>query len=134
MQRIAFYSFLLLLLQLPVTETRAQDAIATPTPSAPLFEERPYGPRPLETPTPMRKIKEPDKPIPVGWIIGGAAIIAIGTTVFLWGSARQWHSSNLFDRQYRFPRSTKVAVRFGAKRCGGHVATVRLGPSKTKNS
>ena len=80
----------------------------------------------METPTPMRKIKEPEQPIPVGWIIGGAAVIVIGTALFLWGSARQWHSSNLFDRQYRFPRSTKVAQRFGAKRCGGHMATVRF--------
>jgi hypothetical protein len=132
MQRIAFCSLLFLFLHLPMTETRAQ--LPHPSPSEPLFQERPFGPRPMETPTPMRKQKEPEKPIPIGWIIGGVAFVAIGTTIFLWGSARQWHSSNLFDRQYRFPRPAKVAMRFGAKRCGGHMATISLGKSEAKNS
>jgi hypothetical protein len=132
MKRIALCSLLFLTLHFPLVEMRAQTP--QPSPSAPLFQERPFGPLPAATPTPMRKEKKPDEPIPVGWIIGGIAFVAIGATIFFWGSARQWHSSNLFDRQYRFPRATRVAKRFGAKRCGGHMATARLGPSKAKNT
>ena len=132
MQRAAFSILLFVLMHAPLAFTQSPQP--TPAPTEPLFQERPFGPRPLETPTPMRKQKEPEKPIPIEWIIGGAVVIVIGTALFLWGSARQWHSSNLFDRQYRFPRASKVALRFGAKRCGGHMATVRFDSSKSKNS
>jgi hypothetical protein len=133
MQRIALYSFLFVSLQLPMADVRAQ--LPRPSPSEPLLQERPYGPVPPPTPTPMRKkIEPPGPPIPKGWIIGGIAFVAIAVAGFLYGSARQWHSSNLFDRQYRFPRAKNVAARFGAKRCGGHLATVRFEISESKDT
>src|SRR5438046_10060016 len=133
MQRILFCSLLFLLLQSPVAETRAQ--VPQPSPSEPIFKERPYGPVPPPTPTPMRKKIEPEgPPIPTGYIIGGIAVVVIGVAIFLYGSARQWRASNLFDRQYRFPRPANVAERFGAQRCGGHIGTVRFDISESTNT
>ncbi len=133
MQRFALYLFLFVLVQLPISDLRAQ--LPRPSPSAPDFKERPFGPVPPPTPTPMRKkIEPPAEPIPKGWIIAGIAVVALGVAAFLYGSARQWHSENLFDRQYRFPRNKNVAARFGAKRCGGHLATVRFEISESKDT
>ncbi len=103
--------------------------LATPAPAAPLFQDRPFGPRPAPTDTPAaRKINpEDDKPIPLTWIIGGACAAAIAIALLLYGSARRWRSSNLFDRQYRFPVDPNPALRFGGKKCGGHLAQVRFG-------
>ncbi|MGZ5024713.1 MAG: hypothetical protein ACXWBS_07590 [Chthoniobacterales bacterium] len=130
MQRTAF-SFLILFLSLAAMQAQ----LPSPSSSEPLFKERPYGPVPPPTPTPMHKIIEPEgPPIPIGYIIGGVAAVAVGVAIFLYGSARQWHSSNLFDRQYRFPRPANVAMRFGAKRFGGHMATVQFDSSKSKNT
>ncbi|MGI8435991.1 MAG: hypothetical protein ACR2NX_03685 [Chthoniobacterales bacterium] len=42
------------------------------------------------------------------------------------GAFRAWLASNLFDRQYRFPIRGEAAIRFGATRCGGHMATLNL--------
>ena len=133
MHRIALCTLLFVLLQLPATDLQAQ--LPRPSPSEPIFQERPYGPKPAPTPTPMRKKIEPEeKPIPIVYIIGGIVVLAAGVAIFLYGSERQWHSANLFDRQYRFPRSTNVAARFGAKRCGGLLATVRFEISESKDT
>ena len=113
--------------------------LPTPEPAGALFKDRPFGPQPPPTPTPASRRINPDddKPIPLSWIIGGASAAALAIAALLYGSARQWRSSNLFDRQYRFPADPKPALRFGAKKCGGHLARVQfgsaLGPSPQRS-
>jgi hypothetical protein len=99
-----------------------------PVAATPEFEERPFGPLPAPTKEPKAKPKDVErKPIPVGWLIGGAASAILGIAGLLYGASKAWHSSNLFDREYRFPTGGEAALRFGGKRCGGHMATVRFG-------
>jgi hypothetical protein len=123
--------FLVLLLALVFFASKSAifAELPTPQPAAPLFQDRPFGPRPDPTDTPpARKLDEDDeKPIPLSWIIGGACAVALATAVLLYGSARQWRSSNLFDRQYRFPVLPNPALRFGGKKCGGHLAQIHFG-------
>jgi len=109
--------------------------LATPTPfpapstSAPVFREKPFGPKPPPLPTQAKKIEvKPGKPIPIQWIVGGIAFALVVVGIVLYRSARAWRSSNLFDRQYRFPVSDKVDLRLGAKKCGGYMATIRFEP------
>jgi|ERR1700682_1323537 len=67
------------------------------------------------------------KPIPLPWKI---AIVATGLVVAasaLLVSVRAWRSSNLFDREYRFPSVTNVALRLGANKSGGGMATIDFG-------
>jgi hypothetical protein len=64
------------------------------------------------------------KSIPLRWkiaILGGSCVLA-GAAFAL--ALRTWRSSNLFDREYRFPVPEKVALRLGANRCGGAMATI----------
>lgn len=101
-----------------------------PPPAAtPEFKERPYGPIPAPTKPPPAKLKdvEPSKPLPLGWKIGIGVGTALAVAGLLYGASRAWHSSNLFDQQHRFPVGTEAALRFGAKRCGGHMATIHFG-------
>lgn len=107
-----------------------QAQLPEPSSAKPLFQDRAFGPTPAPTPTPARKRSNPrdEKSIPIGWIIGGAGVLALATVALLYGSQRAWRSSNLFDRQYHFPVAEEAAVRFGAKKCGGHLATVHFGP------
>ena len=98
-------------------------ATATPTPSG--QEENPFA-----------KLASHRKPIPLGLkiaIVLGAIVIA---SVPLWIAMRVWRSSNLFDRQYRFPQVETAALRLGANRSGGHMAVVtfrdRAGPPKER--
>jgi hypothetical protein len=64
------------------------------------------------------------QPIPMRWKIAViAAAAAVGLAVLAFAAPR-WRSSNLFDRQYRFPRVENVALRFGATRSGGCMATI----------
>jgi hypothetical protein len=83
-----------------------------------------------ETPTPevpsafARVQRVQSKPIPLGWKIAIAAtafVVAVSTLLF---SMRAWRSSNLFDREYRFPAVTNAALRLGANKSGGGMATV----------
>jgi hypothetical protein len=99
-----------------------------PAQATPDFKDRPYGPLPAPTKEPKAKPKDVErKPIPVGWLIGGAASAVLGIAGILYGASKAWHSSNLFDREYRFPTGGDAALRFGGKRCGGHMATVQFG-------
>ena len=100
-----------------------------PEPANPLFKGRPFGPVASATPIPQKKrnVFEEEKPIPREWIIAGIAAGVLLTAAVLYGSARRWRESNLFDRQYRFPPVGQAAARFGAEKCGGHMATVRFG-------
>ena len=104
-----------------------------PAQATPDFQERPYGPLPAPTREPKAKPKDVErKPIPVGWLIGGAASAVLGIAGILYGASKAWHSSNLFDREYRFPTGGQAALRFGGKRCGGHMATVQFGDPITR--
>jgi hypothetical protein len=62
----------------------------------------------------------------VGWKIAIVAIVAMGGGFALAFSLRAWRSSNLFDRQYRFPAG-KTALRLGANKSGGCMATIEFG-------
>ena len=82
---------------------------------------------------PFLKLRRPPrKPIPLRWKI---AIVLTGLAVgsgSLWCAIRVWRKWNLFDREYHFPRPTTAALRLGAVRSGGHMATItfrdRAGP------
>jgi len=142
MQRVTLRLLLIILLAGSTGDLSAQ--LPTPAPAGPLFQERPFGPRPAATPTPERKKSDSEakQPIPLAWILGGTGIGLLAIVALLYGSARRWRSSNLFDRQYRFPIVEEPALRFGAKKCGGHLAKVQLGldplqgeqASKTKDA
>jgi len=96
-----------------------------PEPTRPEFVERPFGPIPPPTPTPSpKRIVEESKPIPRSWIITGIVVAVLATLALLYSGYRAWRSSNLFDRQYRFPKGPSAAVRFGGNKCGGLMATV----------
>ena len=71
---------------------------------------------------------EEHKPLPREWIIGGVAASVLLGVAILYGSLRAWRSSNVFGRQYRFPVSREAALRLGALKSGGHLATVQFGP------
>jgi hypothetical protein len=103
-----------------------------PKPAGPLFKQRPFGPLPPPTQTPAPKHFDPDddKPIPREWIIGGWVAAALLLAGILYGSARAWRSSNIFDQQYRFPTNDDPALRFGGPRCGGHMATIHGGDGR----
>ncbi len=137
----AFSRFALLVMFVSLISSTA---FPTPTPypepksAKKLFKNRPWGPRPKPTPAPSsRRRSEEREPFPAGWrrgLIAGATLL---TFVILYRAARALRSANLFDRQYRFPKSTEAAFRFGATRSGGHMATIHFGPdppSKTEDT
>jgi hypothetical protein len=95
-------------------------AFAQPDPS--IFDQRRYVPQ--ETPRPEAERTPPSKPIPKVVLIAGAAALLLVSGILLVRSVRAWRSSNLFDRQYRFPAPGPVALRFGGNRCGGQLATL----------
>jgi hypothetical protein len=66
------------------------------------------------------------KPIPRSWTIAIVAVATILSAVALAFSVRAWRASNLFDREYRFPAATSVALRLGANKSGGCMATIRF--------
>ena len=107
-----------------------------PSPAAPLFREKPFGPKLSVTPTPIRKTTESParEPLSTAWIVGGSAALALALVALFLGAVRQWRSSNLFDREYRFPIEGEPAMRFGAKRSGGHLARVSFGERDTKET
>lgn len=111
-----------------------------PTSAASLFKDRHIGALQPPTPTPQntRPVEEDEgEPIPAGWRIAGIAVGVLLLATLLYGAFRAWRASNLFDRQYRFPIRGEAAIRFGANRCGGHMATLnsdRARVSKTENT
>lgn len=122
------------------TAVCAQSPLPAPSSAESLFKERPFGPLPPPTasPSPKHFASEDEKPIPASWWIGGIAGVVVAAAGVLYGAARAWHSSNLFGRQYRFPEGGEAALRFGAMRSGGHMASIRFGEgrpvSKTKDT
>jgi len=128
-RKLTFVLPALLLLWASVLPVAAQPP--KPSPSAPLFQDRPFGPRPAPTLPRAVKPKEsqPEKPIPIVWVIsGGLAAVASAVALLYW-AARAWRSSNLFDRQHRFPEAKEAALRLGGTRRGGHMARLRFGTS-----
>ena len=124
---VVLLAFLMLLLCVAAHPLFAQ--LPPPPAATPDFKERPYGPIPAPTKEPKAKAKdtEPAKPLPLGWKITIGVAVVLGTAGVLYGASKAWHSSNLFDREYRFPTEGDAALRFGGKRCGGHMATVQFG-------
>lgn len=96
----------------------------TPTPSP--VDQNPFA----------QFVQQKRKPIAMKWKIGAVLVVLAIAGVALWISARVWKSSNLFDRQYRFPAVQSAAIRLGANRSGGQVATIlfrnRAGPPSTR--
>jgi len=105
-------------------------------PSAPPSSSSSPSPSPPSGENPFLKLmRPPRKPIPLRWkIVIVLTALAIGSGS-LWCAVRVWRKWNLFDREYHFPRPTTAALRFGAVRSGGHMATItfrdRAGPSAT---
>ena len=56
--------------------------------------------------------------------IGIAAAVLVFSLVVLLFALRAWRASNLFDREYYFRRPNSVALRLGAKKSGGCMATI----------
>lgn len=118
-----------LLLTVASLDAAAPTPFPPPSSAGQLFEERGFGPLPLPTqtpPPPKRFDSEEEKPIPREWIMAGLATVALAVAGIIYGSARAWRSSNIFDQQYRFPANEHPALRFGGPRGGGHMATIRL--------
>jgi hypothetical protein len=67
-------------------------------------------------------------------LIAGAAVLLFVSVILLVRSVRAWRSSNLFDRQYRFPAPGPAALRFGGNRCGGQLATLTFRTVEMKPS
>lgn len=66
------------------------------------------------------------KPIPLAWKIAIVSIATVGSGFVLAFSIRAWRSSNLFDRQYRFPAPADAAFRLGGNKSGGCMATIEF--------
>jgi hypothetical protein len=106
-------------------------AFAQPDPS--IFDERRYVPQQQGPPPQAERPPPPSKPLPRAVLIAGAAVLLLVSSILLFKSARAWRSSNLFDRQYRFPSTGPAALRFGGNRCGGQLATLNFhGAAKEK--
>lgn len=99
-------------------------AFAQPDPS--IFDERRYVPTGPPPPPDAARPPTPAKPIPRAVLIAGAAVFLLVSSLVLVKSARAWRSSNLFDRQYRFPEPGPADLRFGGNRCGGQLATLEF--------
>lgn len=88
---------------------------ATPSPSASVGEN-PFA----------QFAKTQRKPIPTRWKIAAVVVVVAIAAAVLWISIRVWRSSNLFDRQYRFPAVQSAALRLGGTRSGGRVASMKF--------
>lgn len=97
---------------------------ATPTPASSATEGNPFA----------KLARPPRKPIPLRWKIAIVLVALLIASAALWVSLRAWRSSNLFDRQYRFPTVETVDLRLGANKSGGHMAAItfrsRAGPGQ----
>ena len=96
----------------------AQDAASPPSPSsATAIPENPF----VQSAGPSKKPTSPKIKIGIAFVL---MMVAAGV---LWISMRVWRAANLFDRQYHFPPPQTAALRLGANRSGGHLATVKFG-------
>ena len=100
----------------------AQSPPASPSP--PLFQDRPFGPKPAPTPPrPSVARTEAGESMSRSWIVAGAALGALAGGALLFFGFRASRMARLFGRQYRFPVRSKVALRLGGERSGGLMAT-----------
>ncbi len=101
-----------------------------PSSAKSLFKDQSMGIMPPPTPTPARVAQafteEDEWKIPQSWYYGAIAGAVLIGGLLLYGAFRAWRASNLFDRQYTFPRSERAALRLGATRSGGNMATIDL--------
>ena len=98
-----------------------------PSTSPPVFQDRPFGPKPPPTPPQPSVVGSgASEPVPRAWILGGAAFGALVVGGVLFFALRAWRMARIFGRQYRFPVPAKVAVRLGGERSGGLMATTRF--------
>jgi hypothetical protein len=98
--------------------SHAQDAANAPaTSSATASAENPFG----QSAGPSKK------PTPLVVKIGIVFALAAAAAGVLWISIRVWRAANLFDRQYQFLPPQTAALRLGANRSGGHLATIKFG-------
>jgi hypothetical protein len=95
----------------------AQDAASSPaTSSATASAENPF-----------EQFAGPSKkPTSLAVKVGIALALAAAAAGVLWISMRVWRAANLFDRQYQFPPAQTAALRLGANRSGGHLATIKF--------
>jgi len=106
--RIALFFSILILAAAPAPFTQAQESNR-------------------DTPSVVAQSEPAQAPIPLGWKIAVVAIVAIGTGFVLAFSLRAWRSSNLFDRQYRFPAIDAIAFRLGGNKSGGCMSIIEFG-------
>ena len=98
--------------------SHAQDATSPPaTSSATASAENSF----LQSAGPSKKPTSPAVKIAIAFALAAA------TAGVLWVSMRVWRAANLFDRQYRFLPPQTAALRLGANRSGGHLATIKFG-------
>ena len=107
--------------------TPALPELPPPSTSPPVFQDRPFGPKPPPTP-PRPSVVRSDapEPIPRSWILGGVGFAAVVAGALLFFAFRAWRMARIFGRQYRFPVPAKVAVRLGGERSGGLLVTTRF--------
>ena len=119
--RGAFFSLLLSILAI----VPAPLAMSQPGPNP--FDDQRFLKRPTPTPTVSGLVQEqpaPKKAMPRSLKISIAAALVLTFLVMLAFAIRAWRAGNLFDREYRFPAATSVALRLGAKRSGGCMAAI----------
>ena len=103
-------------------------ALPPPSPSPPVFQDRPFGPRPAPTPPRPSVVRmKTREPLPRAWILGGVAFGSFACAGVLFFGIRVWRASRLFGRQHLFPVRDNVALRLGGERSGGLIATSRFG-------
>jgi hypothetical protein len=107
--RVAFFVVLVMAVANPIAAAEAQESNR----GSPAVMDQPQA--------------GPVRPIARGWKIAIVAIVAMGSGFALAFSIRAWRSSNLFDRQYRFPAVGAVEFRLGANKSGGRMVTIEFG-------
>ena len=112
----------------------AAPELPPPSPSPPVFVNRPFGPKPAPTP-PRKSVRrtDPAEPLPRKLIVGLGLFGAVVGGGLLFFGARVWRMSRLFGRQYRFPVRAEVPLRFGGERSGGLVATATFAESGSRD-
>ena len=110
-----------------IAATPAVAELPPPSTSPPVFQDRPFGPKPPPTP-PQPSVVRPGSadPIPRSWILGGIAFGGVVAGAILFFALRAWRMARIFGRQYRFPVPANVALRLGGERSGGLLATTRF--------
>lgn len=97
----------------------ASPALPPPSASPPVFQERPFGPKPAPTPPRPSVVRtQTPEPLPRAWIVGGVAFGSIAGAAVLFFGIRAWRMSRLFGRQHLFPVRDQVALRLDGERSG----------------